>query len=76
MSNFREPKPDDQEKSEKALDMLRDLIFYNDECDSVIWIGAMFALTARWYSKSGHSFENFKEEMDRMTNFYKNLWDE
>jgi hypothetical protein len=69
---------DDQEVQELnivATEMLCDLMESVKGTPGKIWLTAMYAVIANSFRSSGFSYEKFKVEMEKMTEFYKRLWD-
>lgn len=67
---------DDQEQVDKALDILMDFLEEHTEFKINIWVSAMCSAISGSFKVSGFSYEEFKEEVQNMTNFYKHRWDE
>ncbi len=68
----RKPKSSDQEKVEKAYQILIETIQDNQkEIEPTLWIGAMIAALADNYEKSEIPFKFFKEEMNKCIDHYE-----
>ena len=72
----RPPKEDDQENAEKAFNVIMAFLGEHPEFEGSIWCAAMITSAALAFRDSGHSHEDFKKEMQRITKFYKYLWEE
>jgi hypothetical protein len=61
-----------QEKTSKAHGLLLKLIIkHQKEIEPRLWIGAMICALADNFERSGHSFEDFKQELQDAADFYK-----
>ncbi len=69
---LRKPQKSDQIKSQKALDLLIELIKNNQkEIDPALWIGAMIAALAHNFEKSEIPFVFFKREINACIDHYR-----
>jgi len=66
----------DLEQVNSALDILMDFLEEHTEFEINIWVSAMASAIAGSFKTSGFSYEQFKEEMQNMTNFYGRIWNE
>lgn len=72
----REPKEDDQEKSEFCLSMICEFMKANLDIDPALWMGAFLSFIATGMHVSGGSFQQFCETLDQVKEHYKGMWDE
>lgn len=75
MSKLQKGLPDDQEIIGKVCDILL-IIFSSLPFDANHIVGAAWSLIADNFHDSGHSFEDFKAENERMVEFMKSRWEE
>lgn len=70
----RTEKPDDEEITTKATEMLIELMSKHDEIEGALWMGAMFTCIASGYINTGVSYKNFCQELEDVKQFYKEKW--
>jgi hypothetical protein len=69
---IRQKKETDQEDTEKAYNLLLELIRSNQkEIEPALWVGAMICALSENYEKSGVSFEKFLHEIMLCMNHYR-----
>lgn len=73
---MRTPKPDDQEKADKACKMLKYLIDCADDIDINIWFGAFLSTICSTYKQNGFSHKEWDQEMQKSIKFYEHWWKE
>lgn len=72
----RKPKPDDQECAQFAFQLIKEFMGVNRDVEPIMWLGAFWSIQAHSMRDSGYSFEVFCEQLDRVKQHYKGLWDE
>lgn len=76
MRKIRVPHFDDLEKTEKAYRLILDIIIKNqNHIEPALWVGGCLSALAENYKNSGHSYENFVNEMEQAIIFYKRWWE-
>ena len=69
---YRLKQSTDQEKTQKAFELLLDLIQdHQKDIEPALWTGAMMASLAENFEKSGIPFEWFKSEMIKCIEYYR-----
>ena len=71
----REKKSTDQDLAEKALIKLLEFL-ESQPYEGSIWAAAMFTAIANNFCDSGVGYEEYKEEMKKMVDSYKYIWEE
>jgi hypothetical protein len=74
MIKKRSPKDDDQEKTEKAFQLLRKTILDNPQIEPTLWAGACWSVLVSGYINSGLTYEEFVDEVKGVKKFYKKHW--
>jgi len=75
MKEIRLPLPDDMENTEKAFQLIKDLMSSHKEIEPTLWAGALFSVIADGYKNCGFSYEEFSEEVNTVLSHYRNYWD-
>jgi hypothetical protein len=72
---LRSPKDDDQEKTTKAVELIKELAMMNPGIEASIWTTAFLACVATCYESSGISYEAYCENMTDAMQHYKSWWE-
>ena len=72
---YRPSQESDQEKIEKAFNLIKKLMVDHPEIEPTLWAGAVWSILVDGYSSSGMSYEQFTREWDLVKNHYKELFD-
>ncbi len=75
MKERRESKETDQQQTQKAYDLILDLIQKHSEIEPTLWIGAMFSVLANGYKNSNFSYDEFCQEINNVSKHYKSCWE-
>ena len=68
----RIPKKDDQQNTQKAYELLMNLIErHQKEIEPALWIGGMICALSDNFQKSNICFNDFKEDLIEAINHYK-----
>lgn len=69
---IREIKSTDQEQTQRAYELLYDLILNNqNNIDPTLWVGAMICALADNFKESGVSFDCFKKDIISAIDHYR-----
>ncbi len=71
----RDAKPEDQEKTHQAVNLIEEIIKTNPSFDYTIWSAAMLFVVVNGFKGSGCSYTEFREEMKKVCNHYEKWWD-
>jgi hypothetical protein len=66
----------DEEKIGQAVDLIYELINLNPSIKSKIWAASILCVLVMGYKKSGFSYTNFRKEMIKSIDHYKDWWSE
>jgi ABC-type transport system involved in Fe-S cluster assembly fused permease/ATPase subunit len=72
----REVKEWDQDQAMFAANLLKELIECNQDIEGSIWIAAFMFVISTSLHGTGFSYEEFQEEINRMSAHYKMLWEQ
>ena len=72
----REPKEDDQENIEYAYHAIQEVFDGNPQVDGSIFSGALISHLVGGYIQTGITPAQFREELDKMEEYYKKMWEE
>ncbi len=76
MKQKRPVQPDDQDKSDEAFLLIKELIMLNDHIDMNQFAGACFSIWTNRFHGSDISYEDFREETMRALDFARHWWEE
>jgi len=71
MPTIRPRKETDQDETEKAYWLIRDVIAAHPEIESSLWFGAVMTLTVDVFYNNGYSFTEFRQMMLEAVDHYK-----
>lgn len=71
MRKCREPKKYDQEKTEKAFIMICELMEFNPQIETTLWLSASASIFSCILHNSGFNRKEFCEEIDTIKNHFK-----
>jgi hypothetical protein len=74
--NIRFSTAHENKKIESALDLIRDLIEFNDNIESKYWLAALIASISISFKSSGIPFKEFRNEIRDAFDHYEYLWKE
>lgn len=74
MKKIRPPLETDQVNMDKAFQLIMDLMHTNKHIEPSLWAGAVFSVFVNGYQQSGFSYEEFCEELKRVSKHYKCWW--
>lgn len=72
---MRKRKKTDNENIEKGMLLLQNLILTSG-IEQTLWASALMSTIVNGYKNCGFSYEQFCEEMERVKDHYKSLFDE
>lgn len=75
MKKFRPPLPDDQEKVEKAYQLIMDVMDKNKEIEPTLWCGAVWSVLVNGYQQDEFSYEDFRKEAAKVVKHYEHWWE-
>lgn len=70
----RKPKPDDQDKSQEAFELMKLLAISNPHIDINQFVGACFSVWADRHQSTGFSYKEFIKETERAAKHVKHWW--
>jgi hypothetical protein len=76
MIKKRPAKDDDQDKAQKAFEMLNEYLAGHSEIEACVWVAALLGHAVDRFQDSGLTYEEFCTEMDRIKRHYKTWWDD
>jgi hypothetical protein len=76
MKEIRPRLENDQENIQKAYELISNLIEEHTEIESTLWVGDIYSMLVSGYLKNGFSYEDFCEELNKISEFYKSRWDD
>ena len=75
MKEIRPSQTDDQEKAQKAFEMIIDLINKHPEIECTLWASAVWSTLVNGYIESHFSYDEFYGEVLKVAHHYKYWWD-
>jgi uncharacterized protein (DUF4213/DUF364 family) len=76
MKEIRPPQASDQENTEKAYELIINLINENEEIERTLWVGAIWSVLVNGYHQCDFSYKDFCEEVKMVSKHYKSWWEE
>ena len=73
---IREPKPNDQEQVQKALDLIKEVANLNPDIEATIWVSACYSCIVSSYINSGITYDEFIRDISNGFKIYKSWWEE
>lgn len=75
MKEIRPPTKLDQDETEKAYQMVMQLMNDHPEIESTLWCGAIWSVLVNGYEQCDYSYEEFCNEVKRISVHYKSWFD-
>jgi len=72
----RTSKDDDQDKIDRAVELIYELMGLNKQIEPTLWAGAVISVLVMGYKNSGSSYKHFRREMSDALDHYADWWDE
>ncbi len=71
----RKQKNNDQEKVDKAFDMIYELMSLNQSIEPTLWASAVWSTLVNGYKQSGFTYNMFQEEVKKVVVHYEEWFD-
>lgn len=71
---IRFPLDDDQINTQKAYDLIVQLMSYHPEIEPTLWAGGIWSVLVSGYIQCGFSREEFIDEIARISGHYEEWW--
>ena len=76
MKEIRPPHENDQEKIQRAYDLIMDLMNNHPEIEPTLWCGAVWSALVVGYKVCRFSYAEFRDEIFKISRHYKSWWDD
>lgn len=70
----RTPKSDDRDQLNKAINLIYETIEFNNNIEPTLWVCALYYILAKGHQQSGFTSQQFKTEMDKAFDHYKDIF--
>ncbi len=76
MAEIRPKKDSDQAEISKAIELIFETVELNPGIENNNWHAACLRIFVNSYADNGVTYEQFCGELERIRDFYKNLWED